>query len=56
MTRVQLVKHLNILQKDLTNIQKRMSKISKALGIEENHLLDKVLEEIEESIKLGEGK
>lgn len=46
MTKIQLIKHLTLLQKDVQKACTRAKKISKALNIPENSLLEEVLREI----------
>lgn len=54
MTKIQLLKSLHILNKQLTACATRMGKISKSLGVDENEDIKKVINEVQELIKLGE--
>lgn len=56
MTKTQLTRTLVLLKKDLEKAHKRTLKISKALNVDENEYVKKALGEVEELIKLGEGK
>ncbi|WP_443698993.1 hypothetical protein [Pseudomonas sp.] len=46
MTKTQMIKQLTLLQKDVQKAYTRSKKISKALNIPENSLLEEVLQEI----------
>lgn len=45
MTKLQLEKQMSLLLKDLTKVDSRCKKISKACGLEENTLIEYAMEE-----------
>lgn len=56
MTKKQLLKSLHILNKQLVLSSNRMYKISQDLEIPENEDIKKVIEQVEELIRIGEEK
>lgn len=56
MTKKQLLKSLHILNKKLVLSSNRMYKISQALDIPENEDIKRVIRDVEELIRIGEGK
>ncbi|MNF50239.1 hypothetical protein D3C85_293120 [compost metagenome] len=47
MNKQQAIRQIQLLHKDLDKVQKRMNKIAKALGIEENSLINQAILEVE---------
>lgn len=54
MTHSQLIKHLNLLMRDLILVDNRLWKISNRLEIEQNTSLKALISEVEELIRIGE--
>lgn len=48
MTKLQLEKNLNLLMKDLQKCDKRCKRISKAIGIEDNGLIEYAVKQTED--------
>lgn len=48
MTKEKLIKQLEMLHKDLSSADKRCKKISKACGLEDNHLIEYAMEQTKE--------
>lgn len=56
MNKKQLLKSLHILNRQLVTASSRMYKISQKLGIEENQDIKRLIADVEELIRIGEGK
>lgn len=54
MTHKQLMKHLNLLMRDLILVDNRLWKISNKLEIEQNTSLKALINEVGELIRIGE--
>lgn len=54
MTHKQLMKHLNLLLRDLILVDNRLWKISNNLEIEQNTSFKALISEVEELIRIGE--